>query len=956
MRYEKCLKIKEIITDGDKLSVSDSRVGENMTDILIRAGPGTGKTTRIVREIVSLVKDKKVDPSKILCITYTNPAVEELRERLNKNLGTPSRDIEVHTFHSFALNHLELDERSKLMDDSIKRYVVFRSLVKRNVFNYSKEYLREYAAIISGMIEYLRCYNVSISKLLENRSDILSKLYEYLPENSNFPEYERFLDHFINIYKDYEQFKRENNYYDYTDMLEMFIKTHKDSVFDYDYIFVDELQDTNILEAEVVRIAANKYNNKRETQLFLVGDAKQSIFGFQGGSLVNFREFSKNSDKIFLTDNYRSCQKILDYSAAFLEKHSRDEIMINEAKELTAKNDNDGGVYYVLINNDNRNSIIRSIIENTKDKKIGIITRTNTQAEEVSNFLSEINVDHYCSAPRTGSLIVKNGIIDLLESLFWYDNPEMLAKGLVSPFSGVNLVEILNIFSGNHTDVNFDDIKDKPNYKRFVDMVQLIHYKPGEERDPIKNLKTLFEKYILPISVAFGEEGMLSAVKLYNAVIKYYEEINTFDDYDILDYLRLVDVSEQKEHVEKRISVTTVHKAKGLDYDVVIYLPSTPKRSLKLIEYTEHAILSTITPSYNKEEIDEESIRVDYVAFTRAKEKLFLLFPDKKEFKNMYLLGSNLIEKYTPTFDETNRVAINSIQLSYVSLYSEFIRYLETKDLDVLLRAIESFNSSRRDWMKRLISDRLKQGFETISYSSLVLSPVDIFLYKILGISGISSEALELGTRLHRFYHQMYQLGRKPQSDEEKFWYHQWELCVEQLKEIDPNIKQIGGEVPIYLEQKDISEAFGYSPRWIKRITGKIDAIFQGDKMWIVDYKTSKKQNSYNKQLVFYKQVYAKMKNLNEDDVNVAIFYVLLRDMVNDQDGKPIYHTNVRVGKRSKQSMKAIVNKLKCIDEYISNPDKFIEDLSSDLNQHPNSPYRYLILRFIEEYNRSKSF
>ncbi len=938
-----------------------------MGDLLIRAGPGTGKTRELIRRIIELVKDKGVDPSKILCITYTNSAVEEIRQRLRKELDTDGSKVEVHTFHSFALSQLDQTDL-EMIDDTVKKFVIYRSLVDRNVFSYSENYLQKnFLESIVSLIDYLRCYDVTVDKIEQHKREIIDRLTSLeKKEHGSYTveDYKNFLNHLINVYKDYESFKTENGYYDYTDMLYMFIKQHKETVFDYDYVFVDELQDANILEAKVVRIAANKYNNKRETQLFLVGDAKQSIFGFQGGSLVNFKEFGEECDEVReLTKNYRSYQKIIDYSAEFLAKNSENRKMIEEAKNLRAVHrESEGEVYYKLVNEDNRFAMIKHIVENRGENTVGIITRTNAQAEEISEYLTEQGISHSCSAPMTGSQIVKEGVINLLDAIFHYYDPGKLAKGLSSPFSGVNMCELIRAYAEarkNGRPLTFADIEKNESFRRFVDMVKLIDYKRGEERDFTKNLKTLFERYVLPVSVAFGESGMLTSIKLYNAIITYCKHPGTVKPYDILLYLSLVDVSEEKRFTNEEVSVLTAHKAKGLTYDIVVYLPSVTRSKYRLVENIGHAILSSINPKYDKEEIDEESVRVDYVAFTRARKKLFILLPDKKNIKDRYVLSS--IDEYTYDPGSDGGRPDKRFELSYGLLFSHMVDYLNgNEDEDALLNTLRSFKSrcqsGHNGWIKQWLSDRLKEEFRTVSYSSLTSSPVDI-LIRLFGISEESNQAMDLGSKIHRFYYHMFKNKKQPETDDEKFWFDRWTVCFNELKTSDPKITQIDAECPIVINREDIEEIFGYCPDWVEGLKGRIDALFKGNDLWIVDYKTGRSENNseYRPQLMLYRELYAKTNGIPSDRIRLALFYVLLRRPVNDEDGNPVYYSktvkvNGNTDKVEKMKQK-FVDRLKRIDEYVNNPDTFIQDLKDDLEKsYWMVPHRDLVTRFIEEY------
>jgi len=127
------------------------------------------------------------------------------------------------------------------------------------------------------MIDYIRCYDITVDKIKEHKTQIISYLNQLSKKelgSYKIDDYERFLNHLVNVYQDYEVFKQDKGYYDYSDMLYLFIKEHEHTVFDYDYVFVDELQDANILEAKVARIAANKFNKEHHTRFYLVGDVR----------------------------------------------------------------------------------------------------------------------------------------------------------------------------------------------------------------------------------------------------------------------------------------------------------------------------------------------------------------------------------------------------------------------------------------------------------------------------------------------------------------------------------------------------------------------------------------------------------------------------------------------------------------------------------------------------------
>ena len=335
-------------------------------DVLIVANPGTGKTTALANRVAELLAEGAKEED-ILCITFTEKAANEMKERIAsvvKEKGLKSvkpHKIDVHTFHSYAYSYLQdHGETGELAGNNFIRYSIFRSFEKNKAFNYGKDYLiGEIVPKCENAIRYLKSFGILPKDIdMGEAGKVLAKVYNE-EEITNVTEEEitKFLEYFVDAFKDYETEKdADGKYIDYNDMLLHFIKKYDKSAKHYKFVLVDELQDVNELEAA---IAVNSGDS-----LFLVGDRKQAIFGFQGGGVRNFAELMKRKGmrKETKTLNYRSFQEILDYSKTHFLSNTADKSYDEELKGLAASKKGKGKVC-VITSKDPEKAAIAKLID-----------------------------------------------------------------------------------------------------------------------------------------------------------------------------------------------------------------------------------------------------------------------------------------------------------------------------------------------------------------------------------------------------------------------------------------------------------------------------------------------------------------------------------------------------------------------------------------------------------------
>ena len=265
---------------------------------LVLAGAGSGKTRVLTERIVNLI-NSGVRPQNILAITFTNRAAREMRERVSRSIGSDADKIFIGTFHSFGLKVLR--ENADVLGYTNNITILDRDDVNSLI----KKFLKE----------------MNLSSENYPIKYILNKISFAKNEGLSPEEYSKFMTSpldqvVIKIYKKYVSMLKRNNSVDFDDLLILPVKIFKksDEVLDkyqvhYQYILVDEYQDTNMVQYELCKLLASKYLN-----LFVVGDMDQSIYSFRFANYMNVMNFEKDypmAKTVLLDENYRSTNNIL---------------------------------------------------------------------------------------------------------------------------------------------------------------------------------------------------------------------------------------------------------------------------------------------------------------------------------------------------------------------------------------------------------------------------------------------------------------------------------------------------------------------------------------------------------------------------------------------------------------------------------------------------------------------
>lgn len=567
--------------------------------ILVLAGPGAGKTTMLLHRIENL--SKIIDPAHILTITFSKNQAIDMEERYD---GKETNFMTIHAFcYLIIRNYLKKNNRSLRLletDDLYSKYDLIRNIYYRlNNKKITNEDLKEFFKDISYMKNAM---------LNEN----------YL-KNSKVKEC-------VKIYRAYENFKIKNFYIDFDDMQVIALKLIENdknllnSIRNkYRYIQVDEGQDTSLIQFRIIEKIAAPNNN-----LMIVADDDQSIYSFRASDisyLLNFKNIYPESKTIILNENHRSGKNIVDISSRFIDKNN-----FRYKKDLYTNNTFDSNITTKSFKNvyDQYKFIRKNI---TTDYKCAILFRNNIQALNMISFFMEDGIDFSLkiSDPHFLESKIIEDFFDIIEFSDDFSKTEIFKEIYYKIGTFLSKEDILELeFKPINQDVfDFYYCSEIDDYK--IDAL----IKTEKELKHMRNL--ILSKKISFIYKYLGYKSYIS-----NFSKRYKEEVVNKDLFveSLINFTK--DLNDKKEFEDKvnklnryinnnnsNIILSSIHKSKGLEYDTV-FIINLNENEFPMIGDGD---------DYNKNL--EEERRVMYVAMTRAKKDLFLLYIKKRSGINL---------------------------------------------------------------------------------------------------------------------------------------------------------------------------------------------------------------------------------------------------------------------------------------------------------------------------------
>lgn len=587
--------------------------------MLIMAGAGSGKTKVLTCRVANLLQ-KGVRPYRILAITFTNKAAAEMRERVNNMSGPAAKDVWLFTFHAFCARFLRM-EIDKLPGYG-GNFAIYDTADSQNLI---KQILKEMN------LDDKRFQPSGILSRISNAKNALQDAAAFARQVGDFYEQK-----VADIYSRYEQKLQLNNALDFDDLLMLSIKLLQENKEvrekyqdRFDYLLVDEYQDTNHAQYLLTKFLAAKHRN-----ICVVGDADQSIYGWRGADIQNILDFEKDypdAKVIKLEQNYRSTQIILDAANAVIENNTG-----RKPKNLWTENKSGADIIYfqAVDERDEARFVIEQLqnLQRTENKKLGdmaILYRTNTQ----SRIFEE--------------MLIKSGIsYNMVGGLKFYERKEIkdiiaYLRVIFNPADSLSLLRIINVPKRGIGDASLAKIQAyaAANNVSLFEAVSNAAAIDGLSSRFVSKLDDLagiiFELMNLAseapvedlIDRVLRDTGYLEELEnertpqAQSRIDNLHELISVAQEFaaseeennleNFLAHVALVSDIDDTELGEDAITLMTLHSSKGLEFPVVFLVGM------------EEGLFPHARTLMDETEIEEER-RLCYVGITRAKEKLFL--------------------------------------------------------------------------------------------------------------------------------------------------------------------------------------------------------------------------------------------------------------------------------------------------------------------------------------------
>lgn len=589
---------------------------------VVMAGAGSGKTHTLMSRVARLVNNG-TPADRILVMTFTNAAADELKLRASKLLDNRCADIVACTYHKFC--NLVLRKYGSAI--GVKDYTILSYPEFKNMIDYVKS--------SDPMFDNLKGFPAS-SMVADMMSLIVNKqttLHEVLVKIDKYDKYRDYEDEIQALMNMVAKYGRDNQKLTYDDLLlDMNELLANDNIcrsvaMRFEYIMVDEFQDTNNLQ-EAIIWKLHQFNHN----IVVVGDISQSIYAFRGANVANLQNFGSkmgNCIEYVLNENYRSTQEILDAANAVMNKNVR----TWKYHDMISANDLHGEKPTIVNVADSYRETDTVIDMIDKYHKLGvsyseiaIIERSSMESFGIENVLVQRGIDYiklggmkFMDYDCIGDMLAYFSVVtNPTDTLGWFRllklHPSIgrtFAKRVAdgcqagdflteNPYKKRQFYPELRIL-----DLAVKQFRAVQDLMGMFDMISKFYFDLRERAVLASNMNNdAREEALAQIESDRGTVSILRTMaKKYKDVVQFVDDI-------------VLDSTSDKTHSDDQLTITTVHSAKGLEWEVVIILNTI-----------EGVFPSKITPDMYGTLDDEEELRAFYVAMTRAKKHLYLMKP-----------------------------------------------------------------------------------------------------------------------------------------------------------------------------------------------------------------------------------------------------------------------------------------------------------------------------------------
>lgn len=585
---------------------------------LVIAGAGSGKTKVLTHKIAYLMAEKYIKPWNILAITFTNKAANEMKERVQNLVGEAANDMWIGTFHSICVRILRKFIDRIGFDNS---FIIFDTSDQKTVV---KECLKELKIDDKLFTDKSVMYEISNAKneMLEPKAYATKYSGEFRKET------------IAKIYELYQKKLKENNAIDFDDIINFTIKilTENTDILEFytnkfEYVLVDEYQDTNKAQFTLVTLLASKNGN-----ITVVGDNDQGIYSFRGADITNILNFEKDfpgTKIVKLEQNYRCTGNILKAANAVI-KHNT----VKYDKKLWTENDegNKPCIYSGEDEYDEASYIVSEINhlrreEYYKYSDFAVLYRMNSQSRAIEDILRRENIPYKIIGGL--KFYERKEIKDIIAylRLIFNGNDNLSLKRIINePKRGIGKTSLdaIQEVADNNGISMYEVIKNAEQYglnrvyvntREFIEQIENLKAKKDEIKisDLIKEtLRTTgYTQALKNENTIEAESRIQNLDEFLTVAIEFEDESaeNTLGDF--LEGITLTTDLDNSDTSEDSVTLMTLHSAKGLEFPVVFLVGM------------EEGIFPGYKSIGEEKELEEER-RLFYVGITRAKEYLHL--------------------------------------------------------------------------------------------------------------------------------------------------------------------------------------------------------------------------------------------------------------------------------------------------------------------------------------------
>ena len=618
--------------------------------VMVMAGAGSGKTKVLTTRIAYILNETGISPYSILAVTFTNKAANEMKKRISNIIDIDTKYMWISTFHSFCARFLRL-EIDKIDSPYNHNFIIIDE--------------EDSLKIVKDILKELEIDNIK-PKEFQNM----------ISRSKNFTEYTikdpRLREQFLEVSYKYNETLKENNMFDFDDLIIYTIdvlKQNTDVLLRYQekfqYILVDEFQDTNDLQYKLMFMLSARHHN-----IFVVGDDFQSIYSFRGAKIENIERFRKDfleHKLILLERNYRSTSEILELANDVIDKNQ------NQIKKVLFTENKNGQIpflYQATTEKDEARFVVSKIKQfyrqGDKYSDCAIMYRNNS----ISRNLEDVLIQNHIPYKIYGALsfFSRKEIKDMTAYIRVLVNPNddfSFSRIVNEPKRKIGnvILEKLTMHAGALGLSLFDAI---PSFvsntqggralKDFYKM--MISFKEQIENIPLHKLIDLLldeTGYKTMLITEDPENERLDNIYELQNVLRELEDnegTNVDKLTNFLNDLALRTDNDNESEDDDRVILTTYHQAKGLEFKNVFMVA------------TEEGIFPS---RFHREDMDmEEERRICYVGITRAKERLYITHTQTR-----MLYGQNTESKLSRFISELNKTHYKALSSKADELASE---------------------------------------------------------------------------------------------------------------------------------------------------------------------------------------------------------------------------------------------------------------------------------------------